>query len=412
MQPLLKRVQSIGIILILMLVVYEYAETTVIYQTVMIADQEDIGQDAIATEQMNQQMVQMAIEGVYIMQTMINKPYKIVYLKEIPECGDNGLKWAKDYIAYKDLLVLGGTVFKRQDGTYRPTDQTLSGLTKIEEPYPWRAYSQCENMIVALDENETAFLVYDMDTAETCSYPCGEGRIIDGTNWCVYGGEIYYVECVEDNDGSWIRDTTIRKMDPHNGDSVEFYRGEKPGLDSFWFFIREDGTIFFEWVEWGERFADRREYWKIQPNADGTWEETKLCEIDRWKFREFGGCNEYGFFILGQYFEPTNESLFERIVIKDNGETETPVLVGEGWRLYCGNGYLVENMPQQEKGSVTFYDYHGNVINTWQLIEEDDIEKGYELVNLLYYDGTITGFYQQESTKELYITQIDAELER
>ncbi len=69
-------------------------------------------------------------------------------------------------------------------------------------------------MIVALDENETAFLVYDMDTAETCSYPCTEGRIIDGTNWCVYGGEIYYVECVEDNDGSWIRDTAIRKMDP------------------------------------------------------------------------------------------------------------------------------------------------------------------------------------------------------
>ncbi len=74
-----KRIRNIGIIFLLMMIVYKYAETTVIYQTVMVADQEDIGQDVIETEQ----MMQMAIEGVYIMQTMINKPYKIVYLKEI-----------------------------------------------------------------------------------------------------------------------------------------------------------------------------------------------------------------------------------------------------------------------------------------------------------------------------------------
>ena len=59
---------------------------------------------------------------------------------------------------------------------------------------------------------------------------------------------------------------------------------------------------------------------------------------------------------------------------------------------------------------MTYCDYHGNIVNTYQLIDEGYLEKGYELVNLLYYDDTITGFYQQEDTKELYITQIDAEL--
>lgn len=420
MKSFLKRVQSICIILILLRAVYEYAESTVIYQAGEKAEQENNRSNEIDTEQFNRQIIQMAINSAYEIQNSISKPYKVVYLKEIPEWGKSGLQWARRYLAYKDMLVLWSDyVYKRQDGVYRLTGQTLSDVTKIEEDVI-EYYNQWENLLVAMDREEMSFLVYDMDTGTTHSYSCGEGRRLDSLKWYVHNGEIYYVEYMENDNGDWIQDTAIRKMNPYNGESVEIYRGEKPDLDSFWFFVREDGTIFFEWVEWGEDLARRREYWKIQPNTDGTWEETKLCEIDRWKFREWGPCTEYGFFLVGQYFEPTwvtdeaGESywtLFEEIVIKDNGETETPVFVGEGLMLWCDNGYLIENIPQKEKGSVTYCDYHGNIINTYQLIDEDYLEKGYELVNLLYYDGTITGFYQQEDTKELYIAQIDAKLE-
>jgi len=55
-----KRVRNIGIIFFLTLIVYKYAETTVIYQAEIIADQEDTGQNVIEREQMNQQMMQMA----------------------------------------------------------------------------------------------------------------------------------------------------------------------------------------------------------------------------------------------------------------------------------------------------------------------------------------------------------------
>lgn len=443
MKSFIKRMQCIGITLILLRAAYVYAKTTEIYQPEKVEALEEDFEDELDLKQHVGQIAQLAVAGANIMQTIPREPQKIMYLKEIPESGESDLNYRGRYIAYKDMLILWSDyVYKRQNGVYRLTGQTLSDVTKIDESTINGVYRQCGNLIVMMDREETMFLVYDMDTGASCSYPCGEGRRLDSLNWWVYEGEIYYTEDKETDNGGWTQDTAIRKMNPHTGESVEIYRGEKPDLDNFWFFIRDDGTIFFEWIEWSINYVDgqaysyahRREYWKIQPNGDGTWAETKLCEIDRWKFREWGPCNAYGFFVLGQYFEPTRitdengesyTTLFEEIVIKDNGETETPVWVDGGLQLACDNGYLSSDVVQQEvekeeeedshdepqeTGSVTYYDYHGNAVNTWQLIDKDYIEKGYELVNLLYYDGTITGFYQQEETKELYIAQVDAEL--
>ncbi len=55
---------------------------------------------------------------------------------------------------------------------------------------------------------------------------------------------------------------------------------------------------------------------------------------------------------------------------------------------------------------MTFYDYHGNEIETYQLIDEEYIERGYHLARLFYYDDRITGLYVQKDTNELYIAQV------
>ncbi len=85
-------------------------------------------------------------------------------------------------------------------------------------------------------------------------------------------------------------------------------------------------------------------------------------------------------------------------------------MLGEKPRVYLDNGYLVRGKAWQE-GYVTFYDYAGNAVNTYRLIDEDYIEKGYKLENLIYCDNIITGLYVQEDTRELYVAQIRAEIE-
>ena len=72
------------------------------------------------------------------------------------------------------------------------------------------------------------------------------------------------------------------------------------------------------------------------------------------------------------------------------------------------NGYFVNDLPDRAE-SVTFYDYHGNEIETYQLIDEEYIEKGYHLARLFYYDDRITGLYVQKDTNELYIAQVRAD---
>lgn len=441
MKPLIKRVQHICIMLALLLAVCEYAKITGTYCYEEMAKQEDNVADETAMEQVNEWIEQLRAASIYLMQAIPEKPQKIIYLKEIPEAGTRGLKYHGAYIVYKDMLVLGAnSVYKREDGVYQLTDQTLEDMTKIEGEIEY--YEQYEDLILmiidvsetklddretGIDDREEKFLVYDMDTGETRCYSWGEGRRLDDFNCEFYEGEFYYVEDIENDYGDWTgwkQDMAIRKMNPRTGESVEIYRCEKPVLDNFWFFIRDDGTILFEWVKWGERYADRWEYCKIQPNDDGSWEETKLYENDRWRFRERGQYNAYGFFVIGQN-DPARPytTLFDDIVIKDNGEIETPLWVEGGIRLFCDNGYLLsdtiqqdaengEDEPQeQETGDVSYYDYHGNKISTWHLIDREYLEKGYKLVNLLYYDGTITGFYQQKGTKALYIAQAEAELE-
>ncbi len=179
-----------------------------------------------------------------------------VKIRAIPELGYD-VHGNSRYVCYKDLLILdldygNNVVYQKQDGVYQVTDRTLHEILQTEEDP--EAYMQHENLIVALSEEKTSFLIYDMDSGETYSYSCEKGKQIDC--WYLYQGEIYYMERMMNDDGTYVTDKTIKGINLDKGDKRIIYQSEKPKMDYFWFFIREDGMIF---CEWGEKGNSRRD---------------------------------------------------------------------------------------------------------------------------------------------------------
>ena len=179
-----------------------------------------------------------------------------VKIRAIPELGYD-VHGNSRYVCYKDLLILdldygNNVVYQKQDGVYQVTDRTLHEILQTEEDP--EAYMQHENLIVALSEEKTLFLIYDMDSGETYSYSCEKGKQIDC--WYLYQGEIYYMERMMNDDGTYVTDKTIKGINLDKGDKRIIYQSEKPKMDYFWFFIREDGMIF---CEWGEKGNSRRD---------------------------------------------------------------------------------------------------------------------------------------------------------
>lgn len=179
-----------------------------------------------------------------------------VKIRAIPELGYD-VHGNSRYVCYKDLLILdldygNNVVYQKQDGVYQVTDRTLHEILQTEEEP--EAYMQHGNLIVALSEEKTSFLIYDMDSGETYSYSCEKGKQIDC--WYLYQGEIYYMERMMNDDGTYVTDKTIKGINLDKGDKRIIYQSEKPKMDYFWFFIREDGMIF---CEWGEKGNSRRD---------------------------------------------------------------------------------------------------------------------------------------------------------
>lgn len=345
-----------------------------------------------------------------------------VELKEIPELGyrnfsddDNG----NDYICYNDTLILGNIIYKKEAEKYVKQKLMLPTILGIDFDYSSVQCIQYENFIIAVSEDRISFLIYDMDThLRYCCYKVEEDMMI-APFWYVYDGCIYYSE--------WVREgkmeRTLKKMDLLSGDNVEILRPENGKRDDYRFRdfkIRDDGTIVYEIVE----DYGNREYWIAEPDGYGGWNEKKIWETPNWKYAHLLDFNQYGLIILG---ESSITYPYEIFVIKDNGEAEelcnnlnnlNNVLVGgtlftnDGY--FCSNIAELENMPWSEDewlsrylaDSVSFYDYEGNRLNTYSMINKELLEQGYYLKKLTYCEEKLTGFYVQRDTEELYISQV------
>jgi len=185
------------------------------------------------------------------------------------------------------------------------------------------------------------------------------------------------------------------------------------------FRIRNDGTVVYSIYDKVEGYM---EYWRIKENENGKWEEKKVWETREWEYAHMLDFNQYGLIIFGEfYYQKSVASYYEIVVIKDNGEVEKINNGNKGEYFFIDNGYFESNITELENvqfdedelfpkyfsESVSFYDYEGNVLNTYQMVSKDLLEQGYYLKKLIYDDGKLTGFYVQKETNELHISQVN-----
>jgi len=347
-------------------------------------------------------------------------------LEEIPElgyCSYSMLNTGQNYICYKDILILSSTIYKKGAEKYMKQELTLHEIFNIDKENKLLAVDarQYKNLIIAVSEDNTSFLIYDMDThTRYCCYTVKENMEI-GPFWCVYDGCIYFSEWDWDNPNQ--KEETLKKIDLLNNNTEKIYRLEN-GKEyySFGFFgIRKDGAIMYEIYNDKESC---REYWIAKKNEDGEWSGKKIWETNEWKFSHLIDFNQFGLIVMGE-----GTPFDEFVAIKENGEmVKLDNNLTNGRYLFtdkgcfCSNLAELEHMPWENDGiesewlsryladSVSFYDYEGNRLNTYSMVSTELLEKGYYLDKLTYSNGKLTGFYVQRDTEELYISQIDIDL--
>lgn len=334
-----------------------------------------------------------------------------IWLGEVPElgCATGGMS-GDDYICYKDILILGELVYQKKNGCYIKSQRTLYDMLGVEEGKGLNRCKQYRNLIVTTSQKHDEFLIYDMDMDSLYTYP-SKGDDAHILFWYIYDDGIYYCR------HGW---NEIRKINLMDGEEKVIYSRTEEKNSIRQFLIRDDGAILCDW------YGTDSGYWLVESDGNGGWEEKKIGEYDedRWKYVSLREFNRYGLILVGGFWYPQNGFGDERLVIRDNGEEETINFEMKGaCNLYLDNGYLLSNIdeyysqewledcePLRHKAyTVTFYDYEGNELGTYELIKDIKILQDYYLRKLIYRDGKITAFYVQEVSDELYISQVEVD---
>lgn len=349
-------------------------------------------------------------------------------LEEVPEVGYSAAGGETTYICYKDLLILDYTVYEKENGVYKITDKKIEDFLGITyERYRNDRYKQYKNFIITTVDRTESFLVYDMDTDSSNIYPSNNNLFI--MDWYVYNGDIYYHGY--NQEGGY--EGAVRSISITDGEDRVVYRSEKLGMRLSDFYMRDDGTIFWVWLS--EKIDDRMEFWKLQPDEDGEYRETKLCEMESWFDITGQGFSQYGLILSsGDYLYHEGGGIYPRgskVIITDSGEVEILEMEHTVSARYLDGGYLIRDLPEPEfwtdpypweqiyndgellkkATGVTFYDYDGNEGKTYQLIDSNMVKEGFLMKDLFYSDGKITAIFAQEDTGELYISQVWTDLE-
>ena len=90
----------------------------------------------------------------------------------IPELGDHQ-SWSTcavgpiDYVCWKDLLVIGDFVYRRENGIYKRTEEHLWEWFRMEEK-DWDpgTLEQWENFLITQNQKRSKILIYDMDSKQ------------------------------------------------------------------------------------------------------------------------------------------------------------------------------------------------------------------------------------------------------
>ncbi|MDE5589720.1 MAG: hypothetical protein K2J60_11380 [Acetatifactor sp.] len=311
-----------------------------------------------------------------------------------------------DYVCWKDLLVIGNKVYRRKNGIYERTEERPQDWFDIEDDdldsYKLKQY---ENLLIAQDEANSKIIVYDMDTSRQISE-----YSLEAFFWRVYKDKIYY--------RTW--DEGIFRMDPLSGESELIYACDG-GSDLM---IRDNGDML---IMKGDRMvSDEMEFWLLSHDEQGDLSAKKIWETD--EYMETAEFIDRGLFILGEYNYDCGGGF---LCLKDNGEVEMVVIEkGSAWArsIITEEGYFLwdsQLLSEEEKqeilfswdrdqrekavtvvDSISYYDFQGNEQGIWRLIDDEMLEAGYRLVHIVYGNGAIFAFYENEELDDLYISKV------
>lgn len=109
--------------------------------------------------------------------------------------------------------------------------------------------------------------------------------------------------------------------------------------------------------------------------------------------------------------------------LKENGEMTSIWLFGHGFaEVRCiedGLYYFDSTEYPKSKeepleyiwhvNAVSKYDFHGNKIATYCLADPAKLEEGFQIIEIIIYDGKATAFFVDKNEEYLYISQIPLE---
>lgn len=243
------------------------------------------------------------------------------------------------------------------------------------------------------------------------TYPCYD----IGAYWYVFDGKIFFYQYDEKN--------SIYCINIQTGEQIKIYECNDY---IYKLMMRNDGIMVAEIAVPGPSDYPK-EYWLIYPDGNGGYTGEKIWEQSKYKFTSLHGFTEYGLFITGEYYGSEGHAA-DLLCLKDDGETEEIDMRLQGTRVAPNGYYRWDSLTASEEtkdcllnswtndaeryaivDSVTYYDFQGNRIQTYRLIEDEWLDAGYKLELFIYNAGQITAFYTCEDREELYISRIQVE---
>ena len=334
-------------------------------------------------------------------------------VKYIPELGYHAIQIRDSndlmiYICWKDTLIIGDTIYKKEGEIYQRTEERLQDWFNIEGDLNIYNFYQWENLLIV--ESKDEIMILDMDSGHLWIYP------FDGFVRFVYQGKMYYKVSYQ-----------IHSMDLLSGE-VEIIYASGNVSD---FRIRDNGDIIISAIS-RENKTDLKtwEFWLLSYDEHGDLDSEKIWETDIYEYVEMLEFNNRGLFMIGEYYDAMGDGA-DLLCLKDNGEREEMVLE-KGWSLVgemiVEEGYFLwdsQMLSEEEKteilgswswnrpreaetvvDSISFYDFQGNKLKTWQLIDDEMLEAGYRLKYIVYDNGEILAFYENEELDDLFINKV------
>ena len=173
------------------------------------------------------------------------------------------------------------------------------------------------------------------------------------------------------------------------------------------------------------------EIWMLEMKENGELEEKKIWENGEWEFGYWMDFNRHGVVLAGKRWSWVNmewgTTKYEAVAVTEDGESRVIELdLLNRACVFGDDGYFVNDETEKNDSadgkemwnaerfasSVSLYDYDGNKVDTYQMVSHELIRQGYYLAKLTYDDGKLTGFYVQEDTDRLYISQIGVEVNK